>query len=185
LKGGILARKPRKSKETYAEKKRRLQSRTVEDLTVAGKILRDHFITEYLIDFKATPALRRACAVLGIAKTNDQLSNEAWQLMYEPYVAKEIQLAIDAIEEKNLINRNRILAGLIREAGVEGLGASHAARVSAWSKLANILKMDVKQIDANLSSRGGILVVPSTQKPEEWEARAAAAQAALKAEVRK
>jgi hypothetical protein len=175
-----------KRKETAAQKRELRRSRTVEFLDPGERILRDHFVTQYLVDFKAAPALRRAYAALDFAPpNNDYITNNAWQLLQEPYVAMEVQKAIDKIEEKNLVSRNRILAGLMKESNYEGMGASHAARVSGWSKLANILKMDVKQIEANLASRGGILVVPVTQKPEDWEKRATEAQAALKAEVRK
>jgi hypothetical protein len=158
----------------------------VDVLDPAGRILREHFVTQYLVDFKAAPALRRAYAALGLDPPDaNWVNNNAWQFLQEPFVAMEVQKAIDGIQEKNLVTRNRIIAGLVRESNFEGMGASHAARVSGWSKLANILKMDVKQIEANLASRGGILVVPVTQKPEDWEKRATEAQAALKAEVRK
>lgn len=139
-----------------------------------------------MLDFKPSRALLRAQATLGLKQEAIQtVANKASQLMTCGYVLKELQNAIDAAQEKNLVNRNRIVAGLVREANVEGIGASHGARVAAWTKLANIMRMDVKQIEANLSSKGGILVVPTTQKADDWEKRAAEAQAALKAEVRK
>lgn len=166
----------------HSSTRARLSRRTEENLRSDAKLFRDKFIAEYLIDFNAAAAYLRAG---GTAKAKSaQHYNTAYYLTQEPYVAKKIQEAVDAAEASGLVNRNRVIAGLVREANYHSLGASHGARVSSWGKLATILGMDTKRIEMNLSARVGILVVPMTDALESWEARSIAAQAALKLAVR-
>lgn len=161
--------------------------RTEENLSPAMKKRRDHFISEYLVDFNAAQAFIRMKAEEEPFKEIDAAAAAAggYSFTREPYVAKKIQEALEDMEEANIITRKRVLGGLIREANYHGVGAQHGARVSSWSKLAGILRMDVKIVEQNVGLRGGVMIVPQTEDGESWEARAAGAQAALKEDVRK
>jgi hypothetical protein len=164
--------------------------RTEANLSDRMKRDRDVFVTEYLCDFNAGNAWRRMKAT---CYPDDPLtmsqevkaSDYGYELTREPYVAFKIKEAIDALEEDQLINRKRILSGLVREANYHGVGASHSARVGSYGKLASILGMDNHKLEATLALRGGVMIVPQVESEETWEERAAKAQAALKEEVRK
>lgn len=136
---------------------------------------RDRFIAEYLVDFNGALAYIRAG---GPCTTASKMSS---QYLREPYVARKIRECIDSLEEAKLINRKRVLAGLVREANYMGIGASHSARVSAYSKLASILGMDAPvKVDAKVKFAGGVMLVPFTADPIEWEKKAIEAQKKLK-----
>lgn len=158
----------------------KLALRTEANLSPAALEFRRRFISEYLIDFNAAGAYRRA----GGKGKGKQVYNMAYELTHEPYVALKIREAVDAAEEKELVNRNRVIAGLVREANYNSIGAQHGARVTAWSRLGAFLGMETKRVEANLALRGGVLVVPMTETNETWAERAAEAQRILKETVR-
>lgn len=150
--------------------------------------LRDRFITEYLRDFNQGNAYVRALGPEEVERRQYKRStcqNMGYMLRHEPYVAAKIAEAVQAMEEEHIVNRKSILAGLVKEANYDEFDSQHGARVSAWSMLAKIMSMDVKRIEANLSSRGGILVVPGSQSVDDWEKRSGDAQRKLKEAVRK
>lgn len=155
-----------------------LAGRTGDTYTDKQKDLRDRFVNEYLIDFNATDAYIRAG---GNQKNPTQAG---YNLKREPYVARAIQAAVDSLDAAKVTNRQRIMAGLVREANHFGIGAAHAARVSAWTRLSSLLGMDQKQTERSLSARGGVMVVPQVESDIDWEKRAQAAQSALKEAVR-
>lgn len=159
---------------------KRLARRTEANLTPRMREFRDQFIAEYLIDFVGSRAYLRAGG-----ENTAQPAQMAHQLLREPYVVQTLQRMMDGMEESKLVTRNRVLAGLMREANYTAISASHGARVSAYSKLATILGLDAKQTERGLSLRGGVMIVPATESTDSWEKRAAAAQAALKEDVRK
>lgn len=167
-------------RDPNSKNQQRLAKRTEENLTTAAKVFRDIFIAEYLVDYNAYQAYRRAG---GTAKAKNGYKI-AYEMTLEPYVCKKIRECIDLAEEKQLINRQRIIAGLVREANYNGMSASHGARVTSFATLAKIMGMDQRQVAANLSMRGGILIVPQTDDLQTWEARSASAQRALKEAVR-
>jgi hypothetical protein len=164
-------------------RQRKLRARTHANLGDAEKAFRDKFISEYLYDFNAAAAYLRAGGARG--KGNNHYAR-AHDLMSEPYVVFEIRKTIDAAKESDLINRNRTLAGLVREANFHGVDASHGARVGALKFLAEIQGMNSKAPPAGSgAAAGGILVVPETASVQDWEARSAQAQKELKESVRK
>lgn len=150
-------------------------------MTASAKAFRDVVVQEYLIDFCKVRAYWRA----GGQQKGKKAYDAAWELFNEPYVAHQVQRCIDSIEEKGLITRTRVIAGLVRESNREGLDASHSARVSALNSLRDILGMASKTVAHHLSAQGGILVVPETSNLGDWEKRSAEAQRALKEAVRK
>lgn len=165
-------------KKLHSQSKERIARRTEENLTPKMKERRDRFIAEYLVDFNGPRAIIRAG---GSYTTAEKISS---QFLHEPYVLKKIRETIDLLEEKNIINRQRVLAMLVREANYTGQGASHGARVSAASKLASILGMDAP-IKVEGKFAHGVMLVPMTSSKEDWEKLAQQSQAQLKEDVRK
>lgn len=164
---------------------RRFARRTEGNLTPAAKDRADRFVLEYLRDFNATQSFRRLLVSEGRAEeevTDNYASNGGYGMTRWPYVQQKIREAMDAAEEKNIVTRNEVLFGLKREAHLQ---SGKPGSVSAWTGLSKILGMETKKIEANFALRGGIMIVPETQGLESWEARAAAAQQALKEDVRK
>ena len=156
---------------------RMLAGRTADRLTPDMKRRRDLFITELIKDWSPVNAvLRSGGAVSTRVKT-------AHQLMREPYVQQELAKYIDQAKESDIINRNRVLAGLVKEANFQGFGSSHGARVSAFGKLATILGMDAP-IKHQVEVHGGVMVVPMTKNLDDWEVVAEEKQKLLKEDVR-
>lgn len=167
-------------KKLHSQSKERIARRTEENLTPRMKDRRDRFIAEYLFDFNGPLAIIRAG---GATSTAPKIAS---QYLHEPYVAKKIRACIEALEEAEIINRKRVLAGLVREAHYQGIGASHSARVAAYAKLAQILGMDAPlKIDARVKFAGGVMLVPMPQNTEDWEKMAEQKQIELKNDVRK
>lgn len=177
-----------------------LARRTEENLTPAMKHRRDVFIREYIRDFNGAQAWLRMKAEVDPEDAHKhyspaQAAEHAYQLRNEPYVAKRIAELVDSLEAANMISQQRVLAMLIRDAELQGIGAKHAARVSAQKVLVDVLGMSTaaKAVAARTESasgaglpRGGVMVVPAVAgTADEWEAAAASAQAKLKDEVRK
>lgn len=139
---------------------------------------RKRFITEYLVDFHAGNAYLRA------GGKNKDYRLAGYNMKREAYVCQQIQKAVDAMDAAQVTTRQRVLAGLVKEANHDGLGSQHSARVTAWQGLAKILHMGEKEVERTMSARGGVMVVPETSDLGSWEQRAAAAQDALKKAVR-
>lgn len=174
----IIPLNPAKQTKLHSQSKERIARRDEKHLTPKMRERRDKFIVEYLFDWNGPNAYIRAG---GPATTATKM---AAQYLKEPYVLQKIKETVDALEEAQLINRQRILAGLVREAHYHGIGASHGARVSAWAKLASI-----KGMDAPLKIEGkfahGVMMVPMAKNRDEWERIAEEAQKQLKEEVKK
>lgn len=165
----------------------RLASMTEGNLTCKQRARADEFVLQYLIDFNATHAFIRTKAELEPYDEVDlnYAMNAGYQMTRWPYVAQKIHQAMQDAEEANIVSRNEIMFGLKREAHYHGVGASHAARVGSWGKLATILGMDQKKVERGLALRGGVMIVPDISSVEDWERRSTEAQAQLKADVRK
>ena len=149
-----------------------------QNLSAKERELRDKFVEEYLIDFDQTAAAIRIGFSASFAQTY------AEKFMTEPYVRKKISDMQTAMAEDEKIeadlDRRRIRAALMREAHYRGPGSSHSARVSALAKLATIRDMDAPtKIKADLSLRGGVMMVPAIANLEEWEKAAQASQTNL------
>lgn len=73
----------------------------------------------------------------------------------------------------------------MREAHYRGPGSSHAARVAALGKLASIRDMDAPtKIKADLSMRGGVMMIPAIANLEDWEKAAQASQSSLQEDAK-
>lgn len=92
-------------------------------------------------------------------------------------------------DEHEILTRDRILAGLFIEASDRYGPTTASARVTAWSKLAQLtgLEAAAKRSDDladELAAPGGVLMVPFVSSIEQWEQAAMTQQARLKADVR-
>lgn len=98
--------------------------------------VRESFVREYLIDYDYRSAAIRIGFHEGIAQ------HYARKFQYDPYVKRRIAEATtaqyDDPEAVKAQQRQRVLSSLMKEANYTGPGASHAARVSALAKLAQI-----------------------------------------------
>lgn len=155
---------------------RKLSRRTLENLTPKMLEVRNRFIAEYVKDFKGPEAYIRATG-----KSGSALKMSA-ELLREPYVSTRIWDVIDSMSESEMINTQRILAGLIREANYAGMGASHGARVTAWTVLAKIKGMVQNNVNikGEMDHKGGVMLVPVNPSEQSWEEATVAAQQKLK-----
>lgn len=165
------------AKDNNSGNSKKLYRRTEENLTPAMKLRRDRFVRSYVIDFNGTKAALR----IGIPIRS--APKQASELLREPYVQQELQKYILEVDENVLVNRNAVIAGLVREANDRGVGSSHAARVNAYSKLARILGMEIEKVQTDVNVRGGVMVVPMSETMNDWEQKAITTQAQLKHEV--
>lgn len=149
-----------------------------QELTPAEKQLRDAFVTEYLKDLDSWAAAVRVGYLRAVAHDYASL------LMQEPYVQREIERRRAEIpanpKEDDKTERHRVRQWLVEEARYKGPGSSHSARVSALTKLCNVLDMDgATKSKVEVTHKGGVMLVPAIASLEDWEKQAAKAQDAL------
>ena len=99
------------------------------------------FVDEYLVDLNATQAARRA----GYSeRTAAAIGAEN---LRKPQIAAAIEQAQGARSERARVTQDMVLKGLLGEATYHGEGASHSARVTAWSTLGKHLGMFSDRVD--------------------------------------
>lgn len=101
------------------------------------------FVQEYIVDYNATQAAIRAGYSPKTAYSNGQ------RLLKHAEVQAAIKEIQDKATDKAIVDRNMVLAGLLKEAEFKGQGASHAARVSAWEKIGKTMGMFVDKVENN------------------------------------
>jgi cytochrome c5 len=144
-----------------------------QELSPEEKKLRDNFVTEYLKDRNPYLAAIRVGYLQGVAL------KYAESLMAEPYVQKEISrrqrdVTAATTKEQLALERHIVKQQLFHEAFSAPLAT---ARVSALSKLCNILDMDgTQKIKSEVTHKGGVMLVPGISKVDEWEKQAAEQQ---------
>lgn len=147
------------------------------EYTLSEKALRDFFIKQYLTDYDAFAAAIRCGFSPALAPQYSQ------KFMLEPYVLRQIKSielegnGKNETEERNAL-KQKVISGLVRESHYNGAGSSHAARVAAFSRLAQILGLDAEQKNQGIS--GGVMVVPEIANVDDWENIAAAQQEKLR-----
>lgn len=141
---------------------------------------RQEFAKYYLIDMSHKNAVIR---MGGDPETASQVGR---RMLEDPNTLAAIQAFSSRLETDKIVSRERVILGLLEEANHHGLGASHSARVAAWSRLAVMLGADKPKADEDPSKkhRGGVMIVPFTANVEAWEQAATGQQALLKAAVR-
>ena len=105
------------------------------------------FVDEYMKDLNATQAAIRA----GYSKktAQEQSSRLLLNVMVQEAVAKEQKER----SERTKVTADMVVAGLLKEASYQGEGATHGARVSAWSQLSKHTGgfTEKHEVDANLT----------------------------------
>lgn len=140
------------------------------------------FAKEYIIDFD-----HRAAAIrMGVHDDEGEAVKMGRAMLNDPETLQCIQAFMAQMPESTIVTRERVMWGLLQEALLHGLGASHSARVAAWSKLAKLLGMEeAKEDPSKAKSASGVMLVPYMPGGiEAWETAAVGQQAQLKADVR-
>lgn len=146
--------------------------RTEENLAEDKKTARKLFVLEYLKDFNATTALLR----MGQEGTIQYVRKKGSEYLREPYVQQLIAEHIREAKEDTIVTRAEVLHGLKKEA----YNAPEATvRVTAWSNIGKMLGMFVEKKELKVTG-SGVMLVPASASPEEWEAATANAQEQLK-----
>jgi hypothetical protein len=151
-------------------------SRTEDNLAPGEIAFRDAFVQEYLVDFRGDLALSRI-GVQGYSPA--RLRVRAYQLLREPYIAKEVSRRVREIRPQDVVRRGQVMSKLWEEAN--DTNNEGGTRVSATAHIAKMLGMDKDTTAPNYM--GGVMMVPVTSLSE-WEEMAASSQAALKLQVR-
>lgn len=135
--------------------------------------------------------IRHALIATGFADedtTPSQMSKLATKVRQSANFAEAFDHVVTAFDSHEILTRERVLAGLFIEASDRFGPTSAAARVSAWSKLAQLIGLEQEAKnpggDEKLEAPGGVLMIPFTQSIEQWESAAMGMQAQLKADVR-
>lgn len=153
------------------------------DMTPREIALRDMFVKEYLVDYKAVNAAIRC----GFHK--DFAVQYAQQFMNEPYVQQQLKAHTLEVEDPAHLDedylKRRVITSLLREAHYDGPGSTQSARVSALSKLTAILGMDAPaKSEQTITHRGGVMAVPGIASLDDWEKAASNSQEKLVAATR-
>lgn len=140
------------------------------------KQVRDQFVVQYLVDYNSV----NACIRLGFKEPYARMWGP--KLMAEAYVQRKLQEGINKRKKEAEDNpdseQSRIMEGLRREANYYGPGSSQAARVAALAHLAKLNNMGVAANEGGIM--GGVMIVPMTAAPEDWQQAAMLSQAKLK-----
>lgn len=138
--------KPKSGPGSYdpnsANAKRRAK-RTKKNLSPSSKRRRDRFLQRYIIHWNG----RRAALEIGIPKTS--AAKAASEFLDEPYCMERLDELIKAADERDLCDRNEVIAGLKREANFFGSGNQPSVRVAAWGKLGKYLGMEKDKGDTH------------------------------------
>ena len=89
----------------------------------------DCFVQEYLIDLNATQAAIRA----GYSPKTAEVQGS--RLLANAKVREAVDIGKEARSERTGITQDEVIAGLKKEATLEGDGSSQSARVAAWGLL--------------------------------------------------
>ena len=140
------------------------------ELTEREKDLRRRFVDEYMHDHNSVKA------VIRIGFGESFATEYAKRFMTEPFVLRLIRERETETSKDNDIwsDPNRIATviknKILKEADFNGIGASHAARVTALRTLVEVLGLRAptkSEVDVNM--RGGVMMVPGIASLEDWE----------------
>lgn len=104
------------------------------------------FVNEYLVDLNGAQAAVRAGYSTSCAKVT------AARLLKTPAIMQAIKQALNDQADRNKVDKDRIILGLLKEAQGEGSDTSASARVRAWELLGKHLGMFETRI-SRLSSQ--------------------------------
>ena len=115
------------------------------------------FIEEYLVDFNATQAAIRA------GYSEDTARSIGSENLTKPDIASALAERAKSLTEEADVTTAMVIDGLLTEAKRTGRGASHAARVSAWTQLGKYLAMFTDRHEHS-GPGGGPLEIAVTRK---------------------
>ena len=115
------------------------------------------FVQEYLVDLNATGAARRA----GYSEKTAQVIGA--ENLTKPIVSEAIERALAERAARTELSADEVVAGLRREANYRGEGASHSARVSAWSWLGKHQAMFADRLDLKIGAIEKLATLTSDQ----------------------
>lgn len=151
------------------------------ELSEADYLLRVEFVKWYM--YYRNPY--DACLKLGFI--DPYAEDWARAFMKEGVVRRLIQKAEqeEDTDKSQEIRKKNYRAWMEREATYYGPGSQHGSRVAA---IAHLMKMEgmnaPEKTEAEVEFKGGVMVVPALQSPDEWGKRAAQTQADLKRSVK-
>jgi hypothetical protein len=149
-------------------------------LSEGYKQKRRMFVLEYIKDFNGANAVRRMGLICKQPKSRGS------ELLADGYTQYLLDVIVRDTEEKLLITRNQVVAGLVREANYFGFDGSAACRIMALKILGKHLGMEeTPKVTENELIGGGVLRIPLASSTKEWESVATTAQDKLKKDVRK
>jgi len=163
---------------------KRLQGKEERGYTAQEIAKREAFIREFVKDWSVKNAAIRA----GISPQS--ASKQGSELMNERYVQLRINEYIEELDEDTLIDRKKVIIGLMKEATNFGPGGSSNARVSAWKTLGKYLGMEITNVNVDVTHKGNVMIIPGTQSDghvidaDEWSSTASQSQQQLKSTVR-
>lgn len=152
------------------------------DLDEDERQLRDAVVEQYLHDRSWT----NACKRLGMK--HSMAMEYAARFAQDSYVQMRLRKAEERLAmrpqktktDELVMEQERVIQALKDEAYYHGPGSSHAARVSALKQLCSVYGMDApKQTKVDVGVQSGVMLVPSVNTNEEWEAAAKSAQEQL------
>lgn len=155
------------------------QIRKTEDTSETEDTLEARFVNEYLVDFDPYLAAVRA----GVPRL--QAKPKAKVLLGTMAVQKAIVERVDAMRPSDIATPQRILMGLMREAGRAVFdGDRIGALKSVHEVLKDIRKQEKEDAEsAKTGKKGGVMLVPGIPALSDWEEAATASQAVLKKKV--
>ncbi len=142
------------------------------------KELRDLFVNEYLIDYDCEKAALR------VGFNHTFAYDFGIRFLNEGYTQRKIaELESKEIDAPTIERmKSNVVRLLVKEANNRFNKAT--ARVSALSKLVNVLGLEAPvKIDTN-AIKGGVMVVPTLLDPDAWEKASKESQAKLQSTVR-
>lgn len=149
-----------------------------DSIPIAKRNRREAFCHEYIKDFNGSQAMAR----LGSKSKAPWVHASEW--LKEPYTQWYLGQLMVKLEDKAIVTRSEILLGLKKEANYHGIDGSAAARIAAWRTMGKILGLEITKVEGNMTLAGGVMLLPHSGTPEEWEKAAATAQEKLKQQVR-
>lgn len=120
----------------------------------------------------------------------ERVQGQAWKWSVHPLYKAAWNAVAFHFSESDILNRDRVLAGLYQEAADRSALTSGSSRVAAWGKLASLLGMEAEKKPTAAEEaaarlpQGGVMLIPYSPDIEEWEAMAMGQQKQLKADVR-
>lgn len=188
-------RDPEKAKRVQAEKAATVKAKRsyakAISTDVRGRLTKDTAIA-LAREYVKHGDMRHALVATGFADEDtspSQMSKMATKVRQSKLFAAAFDHIVVNFNEHEILTRERILAGLFIEASDRFGPTSAAARVTAWSKLAQLMGMEAEakrtdDLQKELAAPGGVLMIPFVSSIEHWEQSAMAQQAQLKADVR-